>query len=792
MFCSIQQSSNHAQEFIRTVFPIVGVYILSETNIKRETNFGYNDAVRFRISTSCEGSSPIWKTTNISQDVVEEVWCLEVEDDHSFVMPNGIVTGNCTASYVDRPKFFQECMYLLLCGCGVGFSVQPHHVEKLPKIDVRNKGKKDFVIPDTIEGWADAIGVLMTSYFVNSGTYFSYDYEMNFESFSGYEIEFDYSQIRPKGAAISWGGKAPGPAGLKNAINKITKLLDSIVETNGKVKLKPIEAYDILMHSSDAVLSGGIRRSATICLFDPEDEEMLKAKTGDWFIENPQRGRSNNSALLVRDETTKELFSSLMSSVKEFGEPGFVFAENKELLVNPCCEVGMYAYDDDGKSGFQFCNLCEINGKKAVSEEAFLEQCRAGAILGTIQAMYDSFDYLEESTEKIVKRDALLGVSMTGMMDNPEITFNPEIQKKGAKLILKVNSDIAKKIGINEAKRCSVVKPAGSTSCMLGTASGIHPQHSNRYIRRVQANKLEFPAQHFAKINPDAVEESVWSNNNTDNVISFLCEVPNGAKTKNQIGALELLEHVKLTQQNWIEYGTRERTTGDQSWLRHNVSNTINVKPDEWEDVENFIYKNRKWYAGISLLPHSGDLDYPQAPFSSILNERELVKEYGEGTVFASGLVVDGLYAFDNNLWKACDAVFGVGFDLDSRYKDTLEPVIPEKNGYTQKQWNEKLVEFTVSHKEWLEQKELKDKNDAQHEWIRRFKKFASRYCECDLRKCSHMVKHVSLWKKWLDLKRTYKEIDWRDVQEDEYEIDVSKIGGAACAGGKCDTSLEI
>jgi hypothetical protein len=346
--------------------------------------------------------------------------------------------------------------------------------------------------------------------------------------------------------------------------------------------------------------------------------------------------------------------------VKEFGEPGFVWADDKEALYNPCVEIGMRAYDEDGKSGFEFCNLCEINGKKANSEEEFLEMCRGAAILGTIQATYDEFDYLSESSAKIVKKEALLGVSMTGMMDNPEVLFNPEIQRKGAKLILKVNEKIADAIGINRCARATCVKPAGTTSCILGSSSGIHPHHAKRYFRRVQANKLEFPAQHFAEQNPLAVEDSVWSNNNTDNVITFLCEVPDGAKTKNQISGIDLLEYVKTTQQNWIEAGTRK----DQPvapWLRHNVSNTINVKEGEWDDVEAYIFRNRKWFAGISLIPAAGDKDYPQAPFCTVYTPQEIVKHYGEGALMASGLIVDGLKAFDTNLWKACDTVLGIG-----------------------------------------------------------------------------------------------------------------------------------
>lgn len=691
---------------------------------------------------------------------------------------------NCTVSYVDRPRFFQECMYLLLCGCGTGFSVQRHHIAKLPKVAARTKGKKTFVIPDTVEGWADAIGVLMNSYFVSQDPYYAFDYGCELETFGGYEIEFDYSQIRPQGAPISWGGKAPGPDGLKNAINKITKLMDEIVE-EGPIALRPIQAYDIIMHSSDAVLSGGIRRSATICLFSPDDEEMVNAKTGDWFIKNPQRGRSNNSALLIRDKTTAEDFAKLMHSVKEFGEPGFVWSDDTEALYNPCVEIGMRAYTEDGESGWQFCNLCEINGKKSVDEETFLEQCRAAAILGTLQAAYDSFDYLTEASNKIVQREALLGVSMTGMMDNPHVTFDPKIQKKGAKLILKVNEKIADAIGINRCARATCVKPAGTTSCILGSSSGIHPHHAKRYMRRVQANKLEFPAQHFKKINPLAVEESVWSNNGTDVVITFLCEVPDGAKTKNQVNAVNLLEHVKLTQQNWVEAGTRYEACV-APWLRHNVSNTINVKPDEWGDVEKFIYDNRKWFAGISLLSHSGDKDYPQAPFCTVYTPQEMVKEYGDGAMMASGLIVDGLHAFNGNLWKACDTVLGFGEKLENM-EEPVEPIMPSKNGYTIKEWKDKLEQYGNDMETYHNALVSWKKNIDKIDWVRRVKQFADRYVDHDVRRCTYLLKDVHNWKLWCDLRREYTDIDWSDVVEEKYELDVSTISGEACAGGKCE-----
>lgn len=1073
---------------------------------------------------------------------------------------------NCTVSYCDRPRFFQECMYLLLCGCGTGFSVQKHHIAKLPPIAVPTKNEKIFSIPDSIEGWADAIGVLMSSYFQSEN--------VPFPEFQGHKISFDFSKIRPEGSPLSSGGKAPGSNGLRASLLKINYLLEKTCKLSNR--LHPIDAYDICMHASDAVLSGGIRRSATICIFSPDDIEMLNAKTGSWFIENPQRGRSNNSALLIREKTSKEIFDVMMKSVQEFGEPGFIWADDEDALYNPCVTmdgwihtsngprqvsdlignqfnaivngesydstdkgffktgenrdifkiiskegfevratenhkflvlnkntsvwkelkdlsigdeivihnhndfkwdgegtemqgwllgslVGDGTFDDksacldywgetsqemndiavkfikesnletyhdihggnavasvpkrrvysvgvsrlaeeygitkdskeitelvemasydfykgfirgyfdadgsvngnqekgvsvrlwsvsknnlqriqrmllrmgiyskiyfnridagnrllpdgkggekeyfcqdghelviskssvvefykrigfsdrlkavaleemvssykrevskskfvatvlrmepDGKedvydctintvhafdingyyahncveigfyakldlkhndvkgrmkndpefadliekekkvqsnekelSGWSFCNLCEINMKKPKNEEEFLESCRAAAIVGTLQASYDHFDYLGPISDMIVKREALLGVSMTGMADNPDIAFDPKIQKKGAKLILEVNEQIAKAIGINKCARATCVKPAGTTSCILGTASGIHPHHAKRYFRRVQANKLETTLQYFSKFNPKAVEESVWSNHKTDMVITFLCEVPDGAKTKNQVDALTLLENVKLTQQNWVEYGTRVEESV-KPWIRHNVSNTINVRPDEWAEVGNYLFRNRNWFAGVSMIPTSGDKDYPQAPFTAVFTPSEIVREYGDASIFASGLIVDGLRAFEDNLWKACDCVLGIGEIITV---DALRAKIKRDSITNGVQWKAEGLNGESPDKllqAWLEHnvKNYVDKTD----WVRRAKQFATRYFDGNDRLMTYCLKDVANWKTWCDLKREYVEVDWAQCYEDgEGHLGDEMQAGAACSGGACE-----
>ena len=670
---------------------------------------------------------------------------------------------NCISSYCDRIRFFQECFWLLLCGCGTGFSAQKHHIAKLPEFyAIRDKGRmrKTFVVPDSIEGWADSLGVLLATYFPHS----------DFSEWENYEVDFDFRQIRPAGSYLSSGvGKAPGPEPLKQALVRIRSLLQQCVDRK-QVKLRPIDAYDICMFASDAVLSGGVRRSATLCLFSPDDDEMARAKTGNWQYENPQRARSNNSALLLRDKTTKEDFFKFIQYVKEFGEPGFIWADDLEALFNPCVEIGMWAYlreiMEDGSekltSGWQACNLCEINGKKIKSIEDFRIAAKGAAILGTIQAGYTDFHYLGDVSKKIVERESLLGVSITGMMDSPDIIFNADIQKEMAKLIVETNEEVARKIGINPAARCTCIKPAGTTSCVLGTSSGVHPHHARRYIRHVQGNRLENILQHFKKYNPFAVERCVWSANGTDEVVAFTIEVKDGAKTKNDIGAMELLEHVKSTQAHWVSNG-KIKARCSQPWLTHNVSNTIYVMPDEWDKVADYIYRNRKYFAGISLLPQSGDLDYPQAPFVCIHTPREILQMYGDGTLMASGLIVDGLDAFSGDLWVACDAVQGLGTPL-------VEPKRPG-NGHVNiddyRQWEKSIKKFA-------------DKLD----WIRRVKQFADRYCEGDVKRCCYLMKEVNNWKKYLDLNREYKDVIYEDLCEEEDFT--TPMQESACAGGVC------
>lgn len=654
---------------------------------------------------------------------------------------------NCTTSYCDRPRFFQEALWLLLCGCGVGFSVQTHHITKLPGIAKPGAANATYVIPDTIEGWADALGVLLSSYFST---------RQPFPEYAGTTVQFDYTQIRPKGRPISSGmGRAPGPEPLRRSLEKIRELLDKRL-AEGHTRLRAIDAYDILMHASDAVLSGGVRRSATICLFSPEDDEMATAKTGNWFTENPQRARSNNSAMLLRDKTPREQFAKLMKSVKEFGEPGFVWTDHLDMTFNPCAEIGLYP-QIDGVSGFAFCNLCEINMGIVDNKEKFEAACRAAAILGTLQADYTDFGYLGEVSTRIAKREALLGISMTGMMENPDVAFDADLQREMAALILEVNAQVAKRIGINPAARTTCVKPAGTTSSILGTSSGIHPHHAKRYFRRAQANEDDLLVDFFRAQNPKAVEKSVWNPNGTDVVLTFCIQASPNALTKRDVDAVELLRKVKLTKENWIDAGKRPELCA-QPWLSHNVSNTISVKDSEWASVEDFIFENRHAFAGVSLLPEGGDLDYPQAPFCEVLSDDEIVAIYGVGALFASGLIVDGLQAFDDNLWAACDCVLGRGENLEKP---------------TAKIYPKRVYEA------------IEGVREAKLDWLRRARKFAQNYFGGDTLKMTRCLKRVDACKLWEDLNRTDTPVDYTQLIERQDNTTVTQT--VACAGGACE-----
>ena len=565
-----------------------------------------------------------------------------------------------------------------------------------------------------------------------------------FPEMDGRKVYFDLNQVRPKGAMINGGFKAPGPEPLRRALDKIEHILQTIV-LSGRDVLKPIEVYDIAMHAADAVLAGGVRRSATICLFSPEDEEMINAKTGNWFIDNPQRGRSNNSAVIVRSEITREEFKKIMGSIKEFGEPGFFFVEDRDITTNPCVEIGMYP-QIDGESGWQGCNLTEINGGKCTSQDEFFKACRAGAILGTLQAGYTDFKYLTETSKRIFEREALLGVSVTGWMNNPDVLFDEETQRQGAEIVKSVNKEVAAMIGINPAARTTCVKPSGNASVLLETASGIHAEHSARYLRHIQLNKETEVGQLLAKTNPYMVEESVWSANGTDYCVAFPIITPEGSLYREELYGKALLEKVSTVQNNWVEAGTNVELCANPK-TRHNVSNTVTVLPHMWNEVEDYVFENRHNFAGISFLAGMGDKDFAQAPMTAVLTEDQIVAKYGKAALFASGLIVDTRKQGFRDLWEATQ----------------IAQTPPEYQG---------------------------EVSDLRAEWIRRFNKFADNYFMGDLKETEYCLKDVFLLHKWEKVQQNIQSVDFSSELDEKRFTEIDTMGAIACQGGACEITF--
>ena len=505
------------------------------------------------------------------------------------ISPNRLY--NCSFLPIDHIDSFSEIMFLLLSGCGVGYSVQKHNVKQLPDIVKPHINRtRRFVIGDSIEGWADAIKVLIKSYMGNK---------------KASRVEFDYSDIRPKGATlVTSGGKAPGPQPLKECIIKVFGVLDSC-EDGGK--LTSLQAHDIVCYIADAVLAGGIRRAALISLFSADDEEMISCKSGSWWEKNPQRGRSNNSAVLMRHKITKEFFLDLWKRVElsGSGEPGIYFNNDKSWGTNPCCEIALRP--------FQFCNLCEVNVSDIESQEDYNDRVRAAAFIGTIQAGYTNFHYLREIWQETTERDALIGISMTGIGSAAVLKMD---MKAGADVVKKENARVAKLIGINKSARCTTVKPAGTTSLVLGTSSGIHAWHNDYYVRRLRVGKNEAIYSYLSIHHPEILEDDYFRPHDTA-IISIPQKAPEGSIIRTE-SAMDLLERIKKVATEWVRGGHRKGSN------THNVSATVSLKDDEWDSVGEWMWTNRDKYNGLSVLPYDGGT-YIQAPFEDITKER-----YGE------------------------------------------------------------------------------------------------------------------------------------------------------------------
>jgi ribonucleoside-triphosphate reductase len=500
------------------------------------------------------------------------------------VAPNRVY--NCAFIPIDHSVSFSECMFLLLGGTGVGYSVQKHHVEKLPEIQKPNsKRTRRYLIADSIEGWADAVKILINSYFRG-----------------GSKIRFDFSDIRPKGSRlITSGGKAPGPQPLKECLVKIQGILE---EKENDDKLEPIEVHDIICHIADAVLAGGIRRAALISLFSADDEEMLAAKVGNWWETNPQRGRANNSVVLMRHLITKEFFMKIWERVKESGtgEPGFYFTNDKDWGTNPCCEIGLRPN--------QFCNLTEVNVSDVETQEEYEARVKAASFIGTLQAGYTDFHYLRDVWKRNTEKDALIGVSMTGIASGKVLSLD---MKSASLVVKKENRRVANQIGIKPAARTTCVKPAGTTSLALGTSSGIHAWHNDYYIRRIRVGKNESIYTHLYVNHPELVEDEYFRPHDTA-IISIPQKAPEGAITR-QESALQLLKRVKNVTECWVLPGHQ---SGQNT---HNVSATISIRPDEWTDVGEWMWENRTSYNGLAVLPADGGT-YKQAPFEDCSPEK--------------------------------------------------------------------------------------------------------------------------------------------------------------------------
>ena len=492
------------------------------------------------------------------------------------VSPNRIF--NCAYAPIDDYRVFGEIMFLLLGGTGVGYSVQRHHVEKLPEIHKPSNRSRRFLIGDSIEGWADAVKSLVTSYFKGSS-----------------KLRFDFSDIRPKGARlVTSGGKAPGPQPLRECLVKVEGILDG--KENGD-QLTSIEVHDIVCYIADAVLAGGIRRAALISLFSADDEEMIAAKAGAWWELNPQRGRANNSVVVMRHKIDKSTFMDLWTRVEESrsGEPGFYFSNDKDWGCNPCCEIGLRPN--------QFCNLVEINVSDVQTQEELNERSIAASFIATLQASYTDFHYLRPIWKRTTEKEALIGVSMTGIASGGVLKLN---LKEASLKVNMENRRVAMQIGINPAARTTCVKPAGTTSLALGTSSGIHAWHNDYYIRRLRVGKNEAIYNYLMKNIPELVEDCKFRGHDTA-ILSIPQKAPEGAILRHET-AFDLLERVKKVSEEWIQGGHHK---GSNS---HNVSATITIKDDEWDETGKWMWENRGCYNGLSVLPHDGGT-YVQAPF---------------------------------------------------------------------------------------------------------------------------------------------------------------------------------
>jgi len=596
-YCGILASDEYHQKVVEELFPVAGIFVSSKRDYTgKVTNYGVRKAGTKDYSTFekiSNKTNALFRVSSITEFQEEEVWCLEVENDHSFVLASGISTGNCSFLPVEHLDAFGETMFLLLGGTGVGVSVQQHHVAKLPpllgpsKLEGKERPRR-YLVGDSIEGWADAIKVLIESFFKGKKP-----------------VLFDFSDVRPKGhRLVTAGGKAPGAGPLRESLVQIINILERAISERGRgTFLRPIEAHDMICHIADSVLAGGIRRSALISLFSFDDADMLSCKFGNWWESNPQRGRANNSVVLDRSRIQEEEFFQLWNKVKASGsgEPGFYFTNDPDWGTNPCVEIALRPY--------QMCNLCEVNASDVTSQEDLENRVRAGAFIGTLQAGYTEFHYLRDVWRKTIEKEALLGVSMTGIGSGAVMHLD---LKRAGDVVKKENIRVAEIIGINPAARATAVKPAGTTSLVLGSSSGIHAWHNDYYVRRVRVGKNEAIYSYLKDNHPQLIEDDYFRPQDTS-IICVPQKAPEGSMVRTE-SPLTTLERVKKFSVEWVASGHSKGRN------RHNVSCTISIKEDEWGEVGKWMWLNRDYYSGISVLPYDNGT-YVQAPFTDCTKE---------------------------------------------------------------------------------------------------------------------------------------------------------------------------
>lgn len=671
---------------------------------------------------------------------------------------------NCLVMYADRMSFLGNAFYLLLCGCGVGLNMQEPFLKRLPKIAPRTKGTKTYFVQDNIEGWADAGHVLASSYTAEGG-------ECPFPEYQGYKIKFDYSLVRPKGARLGRRFKAPGPDGLRQSLDKIEQMMDAYLAAfSGPTEFLDILVYDFFMHLADAVLSGGVRRAACSIIISPTSTRLIMAKTGNWRQEQPQRQRSNNSVGLLRGQFTKEQFEELLRLNQGVSDIGFVFINNIFEILNPCFEIGFtplyfdYARKDlvarimasditvldEGlvKTAIQCCNLNEINGSKLRTKADVYRAVKAATITGTLQAGFTDFKHIRDIQQESIavsQYEALLGVSITGWTAQPWL-FDEELLQQMAQLAVETNEEVAKIIGIRPAARITTVKPSGNSSVILGTPSGIHPEHSKNYFRVMQLNKETETAKWLAENMPYVLEHKECKPDSTDHVVFVPIENEEGTLYKDQLQGVKHLELIRLVKKAWVDAGkVQERCIIPTT--SHNVSNTVLI--DDYDAIVEYIYEHQDDFTAVSFLGIYGDKDYNQSPNTSVLDQEEIFARYGKGAMFASGLIVDILAAFDDNLWFACE-------------------VINDRD---------KKIKLAGDRKTVFFQKEI----------IRRAKKFARNYFGGAVKEMTYCLKDVHLNHKWETIQRQMRPVDFTKILKEPQFVEVSAFAGAACSADGCE-----